>query len=157
MSATTVKRSGNELVVEKILNAPRELVFEVWTNPNHLVHWWGPVGFTTTSREMDMRSGGTWRFTMHGPDGHDFLNKIVFLEVEKPSKLVYQHAGEGETADISFHVTVTFEQQGNQTRLTMKSVLSSSEELDRLDKEFNAIEGGRQHLDRLGEYLASIN
>ena len=69
-------------------------MFKVWTDPQHLAHWWGPDGFTLTTREMDVRPGGVWRFIMHGPDGTDYKNRIVYTEVSPPGRLVYKHAGE---------------------------------------------------------------
>jgi uncharacterized protein YndB with AHSA1/START domain len=152
----TVTRSGRELKIARLINAPRELVFEAWTDPKHLAHWWGPNGFTITSEQMDVKAGGSWTFMMHGPDGRDWPNKIVYLEVVRPEKLVYKHAGDGDTAHVSFHVTVTFEKEGNQTRLTMHSVHTSAEELERLNREVGAIEGGKQTINRLAEYLLQI-
>lgn len=156
MSQTNVTASGKEILVTKLLNAPRELVFEAFTDPKHLVHWYGPDGFTLTSKSMDLKPGGSWRFTMHGPDGTDFLNKINFIEVIPPQKIVYQHSGEGDTADISFHVIVTFEKAGNQTLITMLSVFSSEEVLARLTRELHVVEGARQNVNRLAEYLLGI-
>ncbi len=150
-------RSGKEVTITRLLNAPQELVFEAWTKPEHLAHWWGPDGFTITNKEMEVKPGGSWRFMMHGPDGRDYGNRVVFIEVIKPEKLVYRHAGEGDMEDVQFHVTVTFEKQGNQTRLTMHSVFSSVEQLDKLIRENGALEGGKQTVNRLAGYLLSIS
>jgi hypothetical protein len=73
-----------EIAATRVFAAPRELVWKVWTEPEHVVRWWGPNGFTTTTHSMDVKSGGVWRFVMHGPDGHDYQNKITYLEVVKP-------------------------------------------------------------------------
>jgi uncharacterized protein YndB with AHSA1/START domain len=80
----------------------------MWTDPNHVAQWWGPKGFTNTIHEMDVRPGGVWRFVMHGPDGVDYQNKIVFIEVVKPERLVYDHV-----SGPKFHVTVTFTEQAD--------------------------------------------
>src|SRR5688500_8082050 len=117
MSETNVKAAGKEVLVTRLLNAPRELVFEAFTDPNHLVHWYGPDGFTITNKSIEVKPGGSWRFTMHGPDGRDYPNRVIFTEVVKPERLVYRHSGEEETEDISFQVIVTFEKEGNQTLL----------------------------------------
>jgi uncharacterized protein YndB with AHSA1/START domain len=156
MENTTVNTSGRELTISRILNAPRELVFEAWTDPKHLVHWWGPNGFTITNHEIDVKAGGMWRFMMHGPDGRDYPNKILFIEVVKPERLVYKHAGEGDTAAVNFHVTVTFQKEGKKTKLTMHSIFESAAELERLNREYGAIEGGKQTVGRLAEYLSTI-
>ena len=154
--ATVAKETANrELTISRLLKAPPELVWEVWTKPEHLTHWWGPVGFSTTTHEINVKPGGVWRFMMHGPDGRDYPNKIVFIEVVKPELLIYKHTGEEETADIRFHVTVNFEKQGTKTKLTMRSLFESPEELERVVKEFGAKEGMQQTVDRLEEYLES--
>jgi uncharacterized protein YndB with AHSA1/START domain len=81
--------SDREIVTTRVFDAPRELVFKAWTDPDHLAQWWGPKGFTNTFQEFDMRPGGIWRFVMHGPDGVDHKNKSVFVEVVKPGRKVY--------------------------------------------------------------------
>lgn len=151
------ERQAREIVITRVFDAPRELVFEMWTNPKHLVHWWGPRGFTTTIQEMDVRPGGLWRKIMHGPDGANYPNHSVFLEVVKPERLVFTHGGRREgSPSVEFEQTVTFEDQGGKTRLTMRLLFPSAAECDRVVKEFNAIEGGNQTLDRLGERLAAM-
>ena len=156
MGTTTAKTSGKELTISRLLHAPRELVFDAWTDPKHVVHWWGPNGFTLTNHEMDVKAAGVWRFIMHGPDGRDYPNKIIFIEVVKPERLVYKHAGENDTEPVSFHVMVTFEKKGNKTMLTMKSVFESSAELEKVNREYGAIEGGKQTVERLDEYLSKM-
>lgn len=145
--------ADREIVLSRLLNAPRELVFAAWTDPTQVVQWWGPQGFSTTTREMSVTPGGVWRFVMHGPDGHDYKNKIVFMEVVKPELLVYRHAGEDETDDVRFHVTVTFEAQGRKTLLTMRSLFETAQERDHVVTKYGAIEGGIQHLGRLAEFV----
>jgi len=145
--------SDREILMSRLLNAPRELVFKAWTEPEHVAQWWGPTGFTNTIHEMEVKPGGVWRFIMHAPDGRDYPNKIVFIEVVKPERLVYRHAGDADTEPVNFHVTVTFEKQGDKTLLTMRMVFESAAELDRVDREYGAIEGAKQHVDRLEEYL----
>jgi uncharacterized protein YndB with AHSA1/START domain len=144
--------SDREITVTRVFDAPRELVFEAWTDPEQVVQWWGPFGFTTTIQEMDVRPGGVWRFVMHGPDGTNYNNHVVFEEVVKPKRLVYRHGG-GEENDIKeFHVTVTFDEDEGKTRLTLRLVAESPAERDRM-VEFGALEGGKQTLERLAEYL----
>lgn len=145
-----------EIKMSRLINAPRELVFKVWTDPKHIAQWWGPNGFTTTTHEMELKPGGEWRFIMHGPDGRDYPNKIIYIDVEEPERLVYIHGNDDDTEPVNFHVTVTFEKEGDKTRLTMQSIFESAEELQRLDKEHGAIEGGKQHLNRLEEYLTKL-
>lgn len=106
---------------------------------------------------MNVKAGGVWRLTMHGPDGRDYPNKIVFIEVVKPERLVYRHSGDEGTEPVNFHVTVTFEKQGNKTLLTMKSIFESAAELERVDKEYGAREGMKQHVGRLEDYVAKTS
>jgi uncharacterized protein YndB with AHSA1/START domain len=148
--STTADR---EIVLSRLLNAPRELVFAAWTDPMQVVQWWGPRGFTTTSHEMSVTPGGVWRFVMHGPDGRDYKNKIIFTEVVKPERLVYRHAGEGEHEDVRFHVTVTFQAQGRKTLLTMRSLFATAQERDEVVTKYGAVEGGKQTLERLAEHV----
>ena len=153
---TVINETANrELSITRLLNAPPELVWEVWTKPEHIANWWGPIGFSTTTHEMDIKPGGVWRFMMHGPEGKDYPNKIVFIEVVKPELLVYKHTGEDHTENVRFHVTVNFKKQGNKTKLTMRSLFESPEELERVIKEYGAREGMKQTVDRLEEYLDS--
>jgi uncharacterized protein YndB with AHSA1/START domain len=105
---------------------------------------------------MEVKPGGVWRFIMHGPDGRDYPNKIVFIEVVKPERLVYRHAGDSDTEQVNFHVTVTFEKQGDKTKLTMRMVFESAAELDRVNREYGAIEGAKQNIARLEEYLTKM-
>lgn len=144
--------ADREIVTTRLLDAPRDLVFELWTSPQHIARWWGPTGFTTTTSVMDVRPGGVWRFVMHGPDGRDYQNKIVFIDVLRPERLVYRHVGEGDTADIGFHTTVTFDDEDGRTRLTMRAVFETAEACRRVIDEYGAVEGGRQTLARLDEY-----
>ena len=90
MSATTTTINGKEFIISRLLNAPATLVWDVWTKPEHIIKWWGPTGFTTTDKGMKVKVGGDWRFIMHGPDGRDYPNRIIFLEIEpKISVTIY--------------------------------------------------------------------
>ena len=146
--------SDREIVVTRVLDAPHERVFEAFEKPDQIGEWWGPRGFTTTTHEMDMRPGGVWRFVMHGPDGRHYQNRVNYIEVVKPERLVYSHGGEGDDESVNFHVTVTFEDHDGKTQLTMRSVFPSAEERDRVEREYGAVEGAHQTLARLAEKLA---
>lgn len=145
---------GRELTVTRSFRAPKDLVFKAWTDPKHLAHWWGPQGFTTTTEEIDVRSGGVWRYVMHGPDGTDYVNVISFIDVTNAEKLEYSH-GDGEVEEL-FRVTVTLEQQGDGTRLTMRSLFRSEEELKLSVEKYGALEGANQTLDRLEARLPAV-
>jgi uncharacterized protein YndB with AHSA1/START domain len=147
--------SSREIVTNRLLNARRELVYEVWTNPKHVAHWWGPTGFKNTIHEMDVRPGGVWRFMMHGPNGVDYPNKIVFEKVEKHSRLVFLH-GDDVEGGKQFHVTVTFEDFGEKTNVKMRILFNTAEEREKVVKEYGALEGNKQTMDRLEAYLSEI-
>jgi len=87
------KISDREIIISRVYDAPRDLVWEAMTDPKHVVHWWGPRGFSTTTEVMDVRPGGTWKHVMRGPDGTEYPNKSIFVEVVKPERLVYTHGG----------------------------------------------------------------
>jgi uncharacterized protein YndB with AHSA1/START domain len=146
---------AREIVLTRAVDAPPDLVFEVWTNPKHVVQWWGPNGFTNTNLEMNVRPGGVWRFIMHGPDGTDYPNRIVYQEVDRPRRLVYLHDDDGTGEQKPFHVTTTFDEQDGGTLVTLRLLLESADEKRRV-VDFGAIEGGRQTLARLGEYLKNL-
>ena len=145
-----------EIVITRRLQAPRELVWTAFTDPRQVVHWWGPDGFTNTVHEMDVRPGGVWRLVMHGPDGVDYDNRMVFVEVVRPERLVYEHGADVEDDPARFRTTVTLVEEDGGTRVTMRMVFATPEARRRTEEEFGAAEGGRQTLRRLAEYLATL-
>jgi uncharacterized protein YndB with AHSA1/START domain len=150
------EEDARTLVTTRVFDAPRELVFAAWTDPRHLTQWWGPNGFTTTTQAFDMRPGGVWRFVMHGPDGRDYENRITYDEIVKPERLVYRHGGGEDVEPVRFRVTVTFEDLGGKTRLTMRAVFPSAAERDRVVEEYGAAEGATQTLARLAGHLETM-
>ena len=148
---TASASADREITATRVFDAPRELVFEAWTDPKHIAQWWGPKGFTNTIHQMDVRPGGVWEFIMHGPDGVDYQNKIVYIEVVKPERLVYSHV-----SGPQFHATVTFTEQGAKTRVTVRMLFGSAELRDKVAKEFGAVEGLQQTLERLAEQLVKM-
>jgi uncharacterized protein YndB with AHSA1/START domain len=159
---TRTSAAGNtadrEIVITRVFDAPRELILDAWTDPKQVVRWWGPRGFTTTIHEMDVRPGGVWKQTMHGPDGTDYPNRSVFIDVVKPERIVYSMAG-GKKGDPGhqFEATWTFDAQGDKTKLTLRMLFPSAEIRERIAKAYGVIEGGNQTLDRLGEHLMEMS
>jgi uncharacterized protein YndB with AHSA1/START domain len=152
--------SDRELVHSRTLNAPRSLVWEAWTDPKHLINWWGPRGFTNTFHEINIAPGGVWRFIMHGPDGKDWPNRVIFRDVVPPEKLTYLHDGDTneENDPHRFEVVVTFDvnaSDSNKTDVKMRMIVASAEALGEM-KKFGAVEGGKQTLDKLEEELAAM-
>ncbi len=155
---TTVSFPSNrEIRISRVFNAPRELIWTVWTDPNHVAQWWGPQGFSTTIEKMDVRPGGVWKHVMKGPDGTKYPNKSTFLEVVKPARIVMKHGGgkRGGPA-VQFVATWTFVARGKQTEVTLHSVFPSAAKRDEVIKVYGAVEGGKQTLGRLGDYLETV-
>ncbi len=152
----TANLVDREITHTRIFNAPRELVWQAMTDPQHVVHWWGPRGFTTTIEEMDVRPGGVWKHVMHGPDGTDYPNKSIFIEVVKPERIVYSHGGakKGGT-NAQFEATWSFDElETNKTCVTVRMIFPSAEIRNKVAKEYGAVEGLTQTLQRLEERLA---
>lgn len=139
-----------EIVYTRLLDAPRELVFSMWTDAAHLDKWWGPRGFTTTTSEIDVRTGGRWRHVMRGPDGQEFPNDIRYVEVNRPRRIIYEHV-----LWPFFTAVVTFLDVNGKTRLTKRMIFADSALRQQVAQEFGAVEGLKQTIDRLGEHLQS--
>ena len=140
--------AGREIVQTRLFDAPRDLVWQMFTDPKHIIHWWGPNGFTNTIHEMDVKPGGIWRFIMHGPDGTDYQNKNIFTRVEKPHILAFEHV-----SGPHFFCTITLDDEGSKTRLNFRMVFTTAEERDRTVRQFGAVEGLTQTLARLADKL----
>ncbi len=141
----------NEIRLIREYDAPLEIVWDAWTDPDQAAQWWGPRGFTLTTHSKDLRPGGIWHYTMHGPDGTDYPNKTLYHEVEERKKLVYDHGANDERAPL-FRVTVTFAESGGKTTMDMTMALRTAEEAQ-ATREFIKKAGGNGTWDRLAEYL----
>jgi uncharacterized protein YndB with AHSA1/START domain len=97
-----LERDPCAIITVRELAAPRDLVFEVWTDPKHLAQWWGPLGFTTTTSAFELTAAGVWRFVMHGPDGRDYQNRITFDEIVRPERIRYHHGGADDVEPVAF-------------------------------------------------------
>ena len=150
-SNTALESTKSEFLMTRIFDAPPSLVFRVWTEPQHLVHWYGPRGFTLPSCKLDLRPGGAWRSCMLSPEGREYWVRGVFLEIVEPKRLVFTYAHENEDGAPGHEtlVTVTFAEQGGKTKLTLRQAVFESV------KERDSHRGGwNSSLDRLVEYLA---
>ena len=142
-----------EIVISREIDAPRERVWEAFTDPEQLIQWWGPEGFTNTFNSIDIKEGGVWDFDMHGPDGVDYPNKIVYEELIKPSKISYTHSGLDKEDFVEFQTTFTFEEVDGKTNLTLRLVFATAAEKEKQVK-FGAVEGGNSTLKKLADFLA---
>lgn len=141
-----------EIVGIRVIDAPRDPVWQAWTDPQHLAQWWGPIGFTTTTSSFDMRPGGVWRFVMHGPDGRDYQNRITFTEVEEPKRIVYRHGGD-DVEPVQFETTVVFEDLGGKTRLVWTNKFPTADQRTEVIKTYGADKGLVQTMARLAEFV----
>lgn len=147
------KSKSNELKLTRIYDAPVKTVWDAWTDPKQVAQWWGPRGFTLTTHSKDFRVGGHWAYTMHGPDGTDYPNKTIYHEIEKYSRMVYDHGGNDDRPPL-FRVTVTFKElKGDKTKMEMTMALANAEAAEQT-KKFIKKAGGDATWDRLAEHLA---
>lgn len=156
LDALVVHAEGRTFTLDRLIAAPRERVFAAWNDPVGKAVWWGPDGFTTTTHANDLRPGGQWNYTMHGPDGKDWPNVQQYLEIDPPSRLVYLHGAIPDLANDpeAFQVTVTFAEENGGTRIRMRGILKTVEQFETVMR-FGALEGGQQTLARLASHVES--
>ncbi|HEY6315086.1 MAG TPA: SRPBCC family protein [Streptosporangiaceae bacterium] len=147
--------ADREIVISRVISAPRELVFEAFTEVRHLSRWWGPEGFTTTTRAFEFRVGGEWDFVMHGPDGTDYTEWISWTEIAPPERIALLH-GESRGDPDAFESVLTFAPDGAATRIEMRTVFPAKELRDEAVEKYHAIEGGQQTLSNLAAYVTEI-
>jgi uncharacterized protein YndB with AHSA1/START domain len=155
MTATSKPRqdADRELLITRTFDAPRKLLFEAWTRPEHLARWSGPHGFTTTQDKMDLRPGGAYRACLHAPDGRDHWVRGVYREIVEPERLVFTHAWEDEDGQPGLEtvVTVTFEERGNQTEMRFHQAF-----FETTASRDGHQSGWSESFQRLAEHLAAI-
>lgn len=145
------KSKSNEIKLVRLFDAPVAAVWDAWTDPEQVAQWWGPRGFSLTTHSKELRAGGHWTYTMHGPDGTDYPNNTKYFEVETHAKLVYDHGGNDDRPPL-FRVTVHFAESNGGTKMDMTMTLSTPEAADAM-REFIKKAGGDSTWDRLAEYL----
>src|SRR4028119_1662297 len=147
--------ADREIVVSRVISAPAERVFEAFTLVEHLSRWWGPEGFTTTTRAFEFRVGGEWDFVMHGPDGTDYQEWISWTEIAPPERIALLH-GESRDDPNAFESILTFAPDGAATRIVMLTVFPTKELRDQAVEKYHAIEGGETKLSNLAAHVAEI-
>lgn len=145
------KSSSNQIRITRVYDAPVRAVWDAWTDPAQVGQWWGPRGFTLTTHSKDLRAGGSWRYTMHGPDGADWPNVTLYHVVEPLSRLVYDHGGTDDQPPL-FRVTVTFAEVDGKTTMDLTMTLASPEAAVQIAKHIKQA-GGNATWDRLAEHL----
>ena len=154
-TAATVATSDREIGISRFIDAPRELVFEAFTEVRHLSRWWGPEGFTTTTRAFEFRVGGAWDLVMRGPDGTDYQEWISWTEIVPPERIALLH-GEYRGDPNAFESVLTFAPDGAATPVEMRTVFPTKELRDQAVEKYHAVEGGRQTLSKLAAYVTGI-
>lgn len=150
------EQAARSIVTSRLIDAPPALVFRAFTGADHLAAWFGPNGFSVTTHAFDFREGGVWDFVMHGPDGTDYKNWIQWQEISPSERLVYRQ-GEGPSDPNQFTSTITFEDQGESTLLTLTSVFATRERREQVAREYHAVEGAQQTVGRLAEYVQQLS
>lgn len=163
-SPDTTWSLDREIVLSRVFQAPRALVYDVWTQPDHLTKWFCPKGFTTRTHDIDTHVGGTWRFDMVAgpsnpmkvPDGTTFTNRIVFIEMRAPELLVYDHGSDKDDDETRFRVTITFDEQADKKTVVMMRQLHPTKEQRAAGIGFGAVEIGYTTIDSLSDYLRTL-
>ena len=135
-----------EIVTTRVLDAPRALVFESWTDPEQLKVWWGPHGFTNTFHHFDLKPGGAWRYTMHGPDGTNYENEMEFVEIAE-ARIVIDHM-----TSPRFRLTVLLEELGERTKITFRQLFETAALREQIKG--RAMQGNEDNLERLASFVA---
>jgi len=149
----TNKTADREIVVTRLFNAPRELVFAAFTEREHVENWWIPSG--STVHEYNGIPGGLWRYSMPGPDGVHYPYKIAFIEIERPTRLVYDYGVDAEGAPDPVRTSVTFEEENGRTRVTLELLFATAAARDEA-AQYGAAAGAQQALGSLADYLATL-
>ena len=147
MEQTKNDEANRSISITKELNAPIGFVWDVWTKPEEIANWWGPAGFTNTIHTMDVKAGGEWRLTMHGPDGRTYPNKSAFTEIVPFKKIVFQHF------NPHYLATIVFEPKDETTLLDWNMVFETAELFETVVKVFKADDGLKQNVEKLEAYL----
>jgi uncharacterized protein YndB with AHSA1/START domain len=151
MAATTDPMiAEREIVVSRTIDGPRRLVFQAFTEARHLARWFGPSGFTLTTKAFAFHPGGEWVFTMHGPDGTDYPNWVQWQEIVPPERLVYRQGQAPDDPD-AFLATVTLVETSGTTRITLRALFNTQARRDEVVRKYNALEGAHETLGRLAE------
>lgn len=142
------------LVMSRVVDAPQSLVWQAFSQPEHLIQWWGPEGFTNTFEKFEFREGGEWLFVMHGPDGTDWANKVTFTKIQPESLIAYDHGS--PEAGTMFKAQIRMEAQGDKTKVTLCMSFETKEARDQKIRDVGAIKGGMQTLGRLVEHVQNM-
>lgn len=146
------EETEREIVVSRLIDGPRPLVFAAYSEVRHLTQWFGPTGFTTTTHAFDFRPGGVWEFNMHGPEGTSYPNHVEYLVISAPERIVLRH-GSRRDDPLAFTSTITFTERGESCEVTLRSLFKTKQQRNEVVERYHAIEGAEQTLAGLAEYV----
>lgn len=149
------RSKSNVISLTRVYDAPLQAVWDAWTIPEEVAQWWGPRGFSLTTHSRDLRTGGHWHYTMHGPDGTDYENTTQYLEVVPRQRMVYDHGGHKDRPPL-FRVTALFTERDGRTQLDMSMAFATPEIATEM-RGFIKKAGGEATWDRLAEYLGKTH
>lgn len=145
-----------EIVLSRVINARRDIVFSAWTDPQHLPNWFGPAGFKIETKEIDIRVGGQWRFDMIAPNGHRYTNRMVFRRIEPATLIEIDHGTDTADDPGRFRTTITFDEQSDgKTVITLRQLHPTKAQRD-AGIGFGAVEYGYQTLEKLARHVESM-
>lgn len=158
--ASTIEQTDTEVIISRIYDAPRDLVFEMFKNPEYVAQWWGPTTWPVTVCTIDFRPGGTWHYCMSGPDGQEAWGKAVYQAIDEPNSIVYQDSFSDAMGNENRElpqaiVTVTFEDDDGMTKLTFRTAYESSQDRQKV-VDMGMIEGVRDTWNQLDRLLARL-
>lgn len=148
-----VPHDGREIILSRLIRAPRQILFQAWIDPDKLAWWWGPKGFSISIQSFNIETGGAWKFVLHGPDGIDYRNRVVFIEVLEPERISFSQSSDTDNDPDQFNTTVTFEDQDDCTLLHMRLIFKTTEARNHVIRSYDGIEAAEQSLDRLEELM----
>ena len=163
--------SQKPFIITRTFDAPRDLVWEVWTNPEHMKKWFSPKGFKGRVGKMELRPGGMYHYCLTDPEGKDMWGKAMYKEIEKPQKIVYVNSFSDEKGGTTHHplspnwplemlTTITFEEQGDQTMVTVVWVPMNATDLEKQTFEEgrgSMTQGWSGTFEQLEEYLGTVS
>lgn len=145
-----------EIVLSRVIDAPRDIVFSAWTDPKHLPNWFGPAGFKVETKAIDIRVGGLWRFDLIAPDGQRWQSRMQFRRIEPPTLLEIDHGADSDDDPTKFRTTITFDEQSDgKTVITMRQLLQTKAQRDATIG-FGAVEYGYQTLEKLARHVEAM-
>lgn len=149
--AKVTQPSAREINFSRLIRAPVDVIWDMWSDLRHLHEWYGPFGFTLTTEEFEFQPGGVWRLTMHGPDGTDYPTRIVFSAIEPKKRIVYANSWDLPGAPIDFTMEVTLAAESGGTRLNLQMTFASDAALQTAVETYGVLNGGVETFERLAQ------